>query len=668
MFQPSVHCPAEARLHTFFDPSQPRDFFTYAEIEDIKLLLSQCPHYSYASSAPRTFIVLCYIDRLQVLHQLLADGFEDSWFPVLKQGSLPTFLDPRIKAAIVEHQKIISTKSIDIEEGIHCHFGATEELSFHRGSYLGHGSFGHVCRIESKVTGRHYALKTIRRVDAYGLKSRRVMDQFISEMTMMKRLRHYHIVRYIGSYTDKKDLGLVMSPVADYDLAKYLSFCTQSKEHATLQTFYGCLASALAYLHDKAIRHRDIKPSNILVHRSSVLITDFGLSHESWDSTSGTNPGTIRYQSPEVAACDRRNESTDVWSLGCVFLEILAALNGHDVNWLMTYYQGIGTGLTHFHANVLATQRLLSFWRSSIKEHARPISWIESMLVTDRSARPTAAHVAAEITATGDRVSFKYSCSKCIDNSSDSDSMSATDDSISMAERPKSAPTHDRSPAQPFFRKRIGVYPDHGSNARKLVYQSRSRSATEGEDTEHADSTSDHEGEDISIEDYDSDQIDAIDFEQPPSEVHDRQTVGIRQAIDQLPCRQISRTRPDHPQKYSGLHESRLLQRRDSTVATSASTSEGRVKAPYQNAQQESQMLEEAPESNARFMSQLWDLSVSDAVIDAGLSINRMSFIVYGVEVTFSGRVPIVVARCIEKVVCNNNDAGEYMLTLHIYK
>ena len=422
MFRASLSCtPEEARLATFFDPSQPRTSFGDAEIEEVRLLLSRCRH--YASKAPRTYIVLRYIDQLQVLHRLLEEEFGDWWFPIGKR-SLPSFLDPRIKADIVKNQHIILTKSIDLERGVHCYLGAADDLPFNVISYIGSGSFGHVRKIESKVTFRPYALKTIRRQAAYGTRTREAMQEFHREMKIMRRLKHQHIVRYIGSYTDKKDLGLVMSPIAECDLAGYLhNTCTRPEHHPTLRTFYGCLATALAYLHANQIKHRDIKPQNILVHRASVLLTDFGLSHETLDTTyGGTRPGTIRYQSPEVAAFEKRNATADVWSLGCVFLEILTALHGHDLDWLRNYYEGIGTGLTHFHANPEATDHLLYKWRTTLaSKYAKPLIWIKAMLVARRDARPGAEQVAAQITATDNDTGFMYSCDACCGAWSDSD-------------------------------------------------------------------------------------------------------------------------------------------------------------------------------------------------------------------------------------------------------
>jgi hypothetical protein len=49
------------------------------------------------------------------------------------------------------------------------------------------------------------------------------VTQFIAEIEALKRLKHHYVVEFVGSYTNLKYIGLIMSPVADIDLSTYLA-------------------------------------------------------------------------------------------------------------------------------------------------------------------------------------------------------------------------------------------------------------------------------------------------------------------------------------------------------------------------------------------------------------------------------------------------------------
>jgi len=96
-----------------------------------------------------------------------------------------------------------------------------------------------------------------------------------------------------------------MSPVANIDFAAYLSQVPfPSSQLPAVRTYFGCLSSAIKYLHGHRIRHSDIKPANILI-KSGNFLTDFRLSRYSIDgdgnTTSGVAPLSPRYYAPEVA-------------------------------------------------------------------------------------------------------------------------------------------------------------------------------------------------------------------------------------------------------------------------------------------------------------------------------------------------------------------------------
>ena len=410
-------------LAAYFEPFRPRARFQDAEIDEIAHLLQQCSH--TASMCPRTYILFRTIGHLEVVERLVGEGFTDAWFPVEHRG-LPSFLAPNVKSAVVHNQDIVLTKSLDLENGRHGHFAPGEQLPFDILSQLGSGGHGQVDRISSKLSFRQYALKRVRRKAAFGnASSREALKAFVREINILRSLTHKHMVQYIGSYSDRRYLGLIMSPVADSDLAVYLErLCSSLQSHhgseilppmsqytqrmlpdimSNLRTFFGCLASALAYLHSQNVRHKDIKPQNILVLRGDVLLTDFGLSRNFTDdvgsTSTGMTPASPRYCAPEVAAFEPRNTSSDIWSLGCVFLEMVSALQGFSTDSIRLLFATGSTAGLHYHNNPSATQRLIEKLRSkAVKSDRRPLLWIADMLFVDRTKRPTAAHVLEMIT------------------------------------------------------------------------------------------------------------------------------------------------------------------------------------------------------------------------------------------------------------------------------
>jgi serine/threonine protein kinase len=449
------------RLSAFFD-SHDRETYDDAEIDEIAYLLERCTH--VGSKFPRTYIVLRKIGELR---------------------GLPSFLSPTIKSKFVQSQGVVLTKSLDLEHGRHRHFAPGEALPFDVLGRLGSGGYGQVDRIVSKISFRQYALKRIRRRAAFGNNSKESMKRFFSEIQIVKSLKHKHIVQYIGSYTDKAYLGLVMSPVADADLAGFMQqTCVYIKTASatngaastrwfqdqalaaemcsTLRTYFGCLAAALAYLHDQCIRHKDIKPQNILVHKGNILLTDFGLSRDFADdigsTTSGITPASPRYSPPEVAAYEARNTSADIWALGCVFFEMVAALHGFDVEWVKHYFVTVHTMSSHFYTNPEASSQLIQDWEVTwTARDQKPLRWIKSMLQINRLSRPTAAQV-LELISSPDELDQSPStfCGICCvyDEETDSDDSLVDEPTILAAASqkasrlPKHYPTEDVSDAR----------------------------------------------------------------------------------------------------------------------------------------------------------------------------------------------------------------------------
>lgn len=401
----------EACLAIYFDPRQPQRSFTDDEIEDVRQTLEQYEHTAHTS--PRTYIIFRLMDRLDVLDKLLKKGWDDYWIPFESNSAISTLLDRQDVQRMIEIQQQVLARPLGFD-GRHCHYGASAEQPFVRRGCIAEGGTARIYQIESKSDNKTYALKIVGRVWGFNDRSKTSMSLFQTELQILKRLNHQHIVRYIGSYTAQDEFGLIISPLAQCNLQTFLQAShLDPSARPILRKFFGCLATALSYLHAQEIKHRDIKPLNILVHDFNVYIADFGISREHTHTTTGYTPMTLRYCSPEVAKRKKRNWSTDIWSLGIVFLEITAAIQGCTSEHLNVYYQSCGTKCMFPYENPEATIQLLQKWETEMEDlQAKPLEWIRSMLVLDRKARPTAANICHAIMAESSPGSM-YCCEQC---------------------------------------------------------------------------------------------------------------------------------------------------------------------------------------------------------------------------------------------------------------
>jgi serine/threonine protein kinase len=236
----------------------------------------------------------------------------------------------------------------------HCVF-QVQATGFEHIRPLGHGSFGMVDEIKYSGTiltdGKRYARKTIRCPKQDQVQQ----DKIRRDLEIMKLIRHDHIVRTRMTYEEPQGryliFGIIMEPVAESNLQEYLVWAAVQKEsppdiiRGIMQTWFGCLASALAYLHSKRICHKDIKPVNILIRNERIFYTDFGLScqfneGDKSESTGSPGPRTIKYSAPEVEAGKKRGRKADVFSLGCVYVEILTLLAGSSLKDFQESLQG----------------------------------------------------------------------------------------------------------------------------------------------------------------------------------------------------------------------------------------------------------------------------------------------------------------------------------------
>jgi serine/threonine protein kinase len=157
------------------------------------------------------------------------------------------------------------------------------------------------------------------------------------------------------------------------------------EEVSWLKNAFGCIATALAYLHDEVkIRHKDIKPGNILLNDGSVFLCDFGIAHDWSAAESSTTTGppdkfTWKYSAPEVVAQRSRNDSSDIWSLGCVYLEMITVIKGHTIAEMESFIQETTT----FQGGYWSARDRVYGWLEKLRTEPAddaPLRWIEQMV------------------------------------------------------------------------------------------------------------------------------------------------------------------------------------------------------------------------------------------------------------------------------------------------
>src|SRR5947208_12047490 len=94
------------------------------------------------------------------------------------------------------------------------------------------------------------------------------------------------------------------------------------------------VARALAYAHKSGIVHRDIKPDNIMFdEHGQAIVTDFGIAKAATGGKltgTGMAIGTPHYMSPEQARAQQLDGRSDIYSLGVVAYQCLAAVVPFD--------------------------------------------------------------------------------------------------------------------------------------------------------------------------------------------------------------------------------------------------------------------------------------------------------------------------------------------------
>ena len=232
---------------------------------------------------------------------------------------------------------------------------------YHLERILGSGSYGEVASAIDRKTGERTAVKRIHHLFDVEMDTKRI----VREIHLLRHLKHDNIVKLLDVITprdkDFNELYLVFEFV-ETDLHKLISTPQYlSIDHVKYLLYQ--LLCALKYMHSASVIHRDIKPANILINEDCALkVCDFGLARVLRPKADSPSPShspdtpkgsdllasaaakiqptpppkqmltrqltkhvvTRWYRPPELILLQEYTTFVDIWSVGCIFAELLS--------------------------------------------------------------------------------------------------------------------------------------------------------------------------------------------------------------------------------------------------------------------------------------------------------------------------------------------------------
>ncbi|KAL8689633.1 MAG: hypothetical protein Q9218_004734, partial [Villophora microphyllina] len=210
----------------------------------------------------------------------------------------------------------------------------TNSFQIARGQLIGKGSYGRVYLGINLTTGDLLAVKQVEVNQKAAGQDKDKMKEMVAaldqEIDTMQHLEHPNIVQYLGCERKEYSISIFLEYISGGSVGSCLRKHGKF-EQSLVSSLTRQVLSGLAYLHQEGVLHRDLKADNILLDVDGTCkISDFGISKKT-DNIYGNDitnnmQGSVFWMAPEVIRSHGTGYSAkvDIWSLGCVVLEMFA--------------------------------------------------------------------------------------------------------------------------------------------------------------------------------------------------------------------------------------------------------------------------------------------------------------------------------------------------------